>query len=266
MSGDFCSASGSRNETNFDPHITNHHTMIISQIINGSQSIEGRKGGSNTQINSGTLFLHERYRTPYNYKSDNVKQLYIIPNIDNIPDIFNSGENRSVLNLDNHHLSEFIKSYMVLLDIKSSKLSPKETKIIVDGLLDMTKLIISDIAHEKGCVSSGSLYNLYNAAKSYIAHNFNKHELTPDLITIHLRCSRATLDRAFKEQNTTVMSLIIKVRLNAAREMLENNQHMRIEQISWLCGFINHPLFSKQFRLKFNVSPKKWRDNYQCLL
>jgi transcriptional regulator GlxA family with amidase domain len=126
----------------------------------------------------------------------------------------------------------------------------------------MALIMLADVAKERGLFSPGKLSHLFNGAKSFIMQNYHQQSLSPDMLTQTLRCSRASLDRAFNEQNTSVMALIRDIRLEAAREMLENNLQLRIEQISWVCGFVSHPLFGKQFREKYHVSPKVWRDNY----
>jgi transcriptional regulator GlxA family with amidase domain len=155
---------------------------------------------------------------------------------------------------------------MLRLDYQSASLNTKETALIVDNLHHMALFMMADVAKEQGIISEGKQHHIFNAAKSYIEQNFAQHEISPDSISKILRCSRASLDRAFNEQGTSVMLVIKNIRLNAARELLENNRMLRIEQISWLCGFVNHPLFSKSFKEKYKVSPKTWRDNFKGAL
>lgn len=260
--GDYCSASGSKNETIFDPHKTKNSLIYISLIIHGNQRIEGKENNSSTPVDQGMLILHER-NDYYHYQATDTKQLYIIPHFDQVKTIFDGRLNQPVISLDNHHLATFLKSHMLLLDNQSTKLNSKETALIVDSLHHMALLMMADVAKEQGLISTGKQNHIFNAAKSYIQQNYSLHELSPDLISKVLRCSRASLDRAFNEQGTSVMLMIKGIRLNAARELLEDKKNLRIEQISWLCGFINHSLFSKLFREKYNTSPKTWRDNYK---
>jgi AraC-like DNA-binding protein len=260
--GDYCSAFGSKNDTIFDPHKAKDSMIYISLIVQGNQQIDGRENKNSAQVDPGMLILHER-NDYYRYQSTDVKQLYIIPHLEQVKTIFSSKLNQPAISLDNHHLATFLKSHMLLLDYQSAKLNSKETALIVDGLHHMALMMMADVAKEQGMISTGKQNHVFNGAKSYIKQNFGQHELSPDLISKVLRCSRASLDRAFNEQNTSVMLVIKSVRLNAARELLENNRTLRIEQISWLCGFINHSLFSKLFREKYKVSPKNWRDNFK---
>ncbi|MFH2503938.1 AraC family transcriptional regulator [Klebsiella indica] len=261
VNGDYCSAMGSRNETIFDPHQTTASSIYISLIVHGNQIIHSHNNSATTQLNQGTLIVHQR-NDYYHYQCNDVKQLYVIPRSDMTNDVFNGKLRSPIVSLENHHLANFLKSHMLLLDRQSAMLSSKETATIVDGLHNIALIMLADVAKEKGLFTPGKLSHLFNGAKSFIIQNYHQHNLSPNVLTQHLRCSRASLDRAFNEQKTSVMTLIKEIRLEAAREMLENNRHLRIEQISWICGFVSHPLFSKQFREKYLVSPKTWRDNY----
>jgi len=260
--GHYCSALGSKNDIIFDPHKTKDPMIYISLITQGNQIINGRKNNNSTQVDQGKLILHLRddYRQ---YQSTDVKELYIIPHTDQVKTVLSGKLNQHAISLDNHHLATFLKSHMLDLDSQSARLNSKETALIVDNLHHMALLMMADVAKEQGMLSDGKQNHIFNAAKSYIKQNFAQHEISPDSISKILRCSRASLDRAFNEQGTSVMLVIKAVRLNMARELLENNRTLRIEQISWLCGFVNHSLFSKLFKEKYKVSPKTWRDNFK---
>ncbi|MCS3430187.1 helix-turn-helix transcriptional regulator [Klebsiella sp. BIGb0407] len=260
--GHYCSAFGSKNDIIFDPHKAKDPMIYISMITQGNQIINGREHNKNTQVDQGKLILH--LRDDYcQYQSTQVKELYIIPHSDQIKTILTSKLDQHAISLDNHHLAKFLKSHMLLLDNQRASLNSKETALIVDNLHHMALLMMADVAKERGMISEGKQNHIFNSAKSYIKQHFGQHELSPDSISKILRCSRASLDRAFNEQSTSVMLVIKSVRLNAARELLENNRTLRIEQISWLCGFVNHSLFSKLFKEKYKVSPKTWRDNFK---
>lgn len=234
--------------------------IYISLITQGNQMINGRRNNNSTQVESGKLILH--LRDDYcQYQSTEVKELYIIPHADQVKKALAGKLNQHAISLDDHHLANFVKSHMLRLDSQSASLNSKETALIVDNLHHMALLMMADVAKEQGLISEGKQHHIFNSAKSYIKQNFTRHDISPDSISKILRCSRASLDRAFNEQGTSVMLVIKSTRLNAARELLENNRTLRIEQISWSCGFVNHSLFSKLFREKYKVSPKTWRDN-----
>lgn len=260
--GHYCSALGSKNDIIYDPHKTKDSMIYISLITQGNQIINGREVNSDTQVEQGKLIMH--LRDDYcQYQSTNVKEIYIIPHAEQVRKILAGKLNQRAISLDNHHLANFLKSYMLQLDQKSAYLNAKETALIVDNLHNFALLMMADVAKEHGMLSEGKQQHVFNSAKSYIEQHFAKHEVGPDSLSKILHCSRASLDRAFHEQGTSVMLVLKDTRLNAARGLLENNYALRIEQISWLCGFINHSLFSKLFKEKYKVSPKAWRDNFR---
>lgn len=261
VKGDFCSAFGSRNVTIFDPHKAEQPSLYFSLLLEGTQLISGKKKSVSAQADAGTLMFHER-NDYYTYKSDNVRQLYLIPDIDSVKEIFVGKLPCPVVSMENHHLMEFMTSHMMLLHHHSSSLSVKETAVILDGLHNMALLMLADVAKERGIISAGNLSHIYNAARSYITQNYALPELSPDQISHALRYSRSSLDRAFKEQRTSVMATIKEIRLIKARETLENDVTLRIEQVAWLCGFSSSFIFSKNFRDKYKVPPKVWRDNF----
>ncbi|MEJ4044660.1 helix-turn-helix transcriptional regulator [Erwinia sp. SLM-02] len=259
--GDFCSAWGSRNITVFDPHKTEQTSLYFSLLLEGSQIISGRKKSTATEVTSGSLMVHER-NDYYTYRSDDVRQLYLLPDMEAVKEIFDGRLPGPMLAMENHHLKDFMVAHMLLLHSHSAAMNVKSTSLILDGLHNMALLMLADVAKEQGLLSSGNLSHVYNAARSYIAQNYSRHDLSPDSISQELRYSRSSLDRAFKEQRTTVMAVIKEIRLIKAREMLEKDIHLRIEQIAWRCGFSSAFIFSKNFREKYKVPPTVWRDNF----
>jgi len=260
--GDYCSAMGSDNQTIFDPHAVAETSVFISMLMEGEQLVSGRDRSVAARVRPGSLFIHQRADF-YHYHAKGVKQLYVIPSNTLSSPLFIGKINTPVVVVDKHPLSGFIKSHMQLLDSHSHSLSQRETETVVDGLMNMGLLLLSDIAQEKGLQATGKRAWLFNSASSLIHQNYLLHDLNPDLLSVMMKCSRASLDRAFQEQNTSVMAVIRECRLNAARELLETHPEMRIEMISWKCGFVSHSRFGKLFRERYQVTPKLWRD-YHC--
>lgn len=263
--GDFCSTYGSRNITVFDPHQTEKSSLYFSILLEGNESIHGRKKTISSQVKPGILMVHER-NDYFSYESNDVKQLYLNPNIDLVKANFNGRLASPMMSMENHPLSHFLKSHMYLLHKHSMELNIKMTSTLLDGLHNMALLMLADVAKDQGIKSSGSMSHIFNAARTFITQNYSLKNLSPDLIAKTLRFSRSSLDRAFKEQGTTTMATIKEVRLIKARELLENSPHMRIEQISWHCGFSSSFLFSKNYREKYKTSPKVWRENFNSAI
>ncbi|WP_407300940.1 AraC family transcriptional regulator [Raoultella ornithinolytica] len=231
VSGDYCSAMGSRNETFFDPHQVAESSVYISLLVHGHQLINGRKKSAAAQVNPGMLIVHQR-NDYYHYQCDDVKQLYIIPHNEKVKPLFSGKLTSPIISLENHPLALFLKSHMQLLDQRSDRLSPQETAAIVDSLHQISLLVLADVAKEKGLRSCGKLSHIVNSARAFITLNYHQHQLSPDQLCRTLRCSRASLDRAFNEQGTSVMAVIKEIRLEAARQLLESNPHLPVERVS----------------------------------
>lgn len=258
---DFCSATGSRNITTFDPLKSPKPSLYFSVLLEGDQSIRGMKKSAHARVSQGTLNVHQR-NDYYTYESNDVNQVYLIPDIEIVNGIFNGRLTNPTVSLENHPLMPFMKSHMLLLHQQGALLNVKQASVILDGLHNMAMLMLTDVAKEKGLISSGALSHIYNAARSWIEQNYHLQALNPDQISTVLCYSRSSLDRAFKEQGTTVMATIKDLRLTKAKALLENHPHLRIDRVAWECGFSNQFIFSKNFREKYHMPPKVWRDNF----
>lgn len=89
---------------------------------------------------------------------------------------------------------------------------------------------------------------IYSAAKEFIDQHYGNQDPSPEVIFSELKHSSSTLDRAFPENKTSVMSFILKMRVNVARQLIENHHHYRIETIAYQCGFSTPSVFLKAFK------------------
>jgi transcriptional regulator GlxA family with amidase domain len=98
--------------------------------------------------------------------------------------------------------------------------------------------------------------DLLAVALRWIEDNLSDQALGPDALATALRCSRATIYRAFSESELTVAGVIREARLKRAREMLETlPPHVTIADIAMRCGFFDASNFSRSFRNRFGISP-----------
>lgn len=74
-------------------------------------------------------------------------------------------------------------------------------------------------------------------------------------------CSNATLIRLFRKHlNTTPMQYLISLRVNYAKNLLENDA-TPIKEVASLCGYQNQLYFSNDFRKHTGASPREYRQN-----
>ena len=73
-------------------------------------------------------------------------------------------------------------------------------------------------------------------------------------------CDKRTLQRYLREQaDTTYQSLLDDVRFDLVQQYLRNSR-MPITQISYVAGFSDPSNFSRAFRKRLGMSPRKWRE------
>ena len=86
--------------------------------------------------------------------------------------------------------------------------------------------------------------------------HLERKELTTALLT-----NETYLFQAVKKvTGMTLQRYINSLRLNKARDILENNYNLNIESIASESGFRTPRTFYRQFRHKYNMSPTEYRN------
>ncbi len=60
----------------------------------------------------------------------------------------------------------------------------------------------------------------------------------------------------------TPFEFLSRIRMEKAASLLIMNPKESITEISFLCGFSNLPVFSRNFKSTFGVSASQWRERY----
>lgn len=99
--------------------------------------------------------------------------------------------------------------------------------------------------------------------KAFIRDRLNDPDLSVSQIAHHLRCSPSTVHRAFSGEDCSVMELIWKMRLDAARCDLCSPalMNLTISEIAFSWGFNNAAHFSRAFRARFDCSAREMRND-----
>jgi AraC-like DNA-binding protein len=98
-------------------------------------------------------------------------------------------------------------------------------------------------------------------AKAFIDRNFARPDITVALIAEHMKVSQRYLQMAFEGDEMTPLEYLRERRLTACAKLLRDprERHRSITEISFTSGFNSSAHFSTQFRLKFGVSPRRFR-------
>ncbi len=100
---------------------------------------------------------------------------------------------------------------------------------------------------------------LLEKAKDYIDHNFSDDTLSLQKLADHLHISECYLSMIFKrEANETFLKYLIKVRLDAAKELLGNSD-LQIAEIAEKAGYPDISYFSFFFKKNTGMSPREYR-------
>jgi len=103
---------------------------------------------------------------------------------------------------------------------------------------------------------------LYHAAMMVIARDCGHPELNPVGVAAILGCSRASLYRAFRQQEESIAGAIWAVRLRLAHAMLHapDCRTSPISDIAFRSGFHEITTFNKMFRNKYGMTPGDARE------
>ena len=94
----------------------------------------------------------------------------------------------------------------------------------------------------------------------YINTNF-RSDITLDDLSEHVHLNKSYLIRLFKRQTgLSPMEYLQDYRLGYAEHLLLNT-NMSISEIAFSCGYNSPSFFSVQFKRKFSVTPKEYRNN-----
>ena len=96
------------------------------------------------------------------------------------------------------------------------------------------------------------------AALRFMELHAHRHDLDAAAIAQGAGSSRTRLYEAFAAQNITVMDALREIRLQRARNLIEQSQRLNVGAVAWRCGFASPSGFSKLFRLRFGLAPSEW--------
>lgn len=131
-----------------------------------------------------------------------------------------------------------------------------------DNYMDMISLLLKEIIIISKRIPNNSLSNKktrdLSLVMAYIAENYSFKITIQQLLNI-TNYSEGHLRRLFKQQfGTAPLDYIIDFRLKKALEILENG-NQSCTDIAFICGFSDSAQFSRFFKNKYGISPKKYQ-------
>jgi AraC-like DNA-binding protein len=105
-------------------------------------------------------------------------------------------------------------------------------------------------------------------AKSYIAENSNRRELSVGMVAAHLGLTPRNLQRLFETEGTTFSEFLLSQRLSRAHRMLTEPRLAQnpVGAIAYDAGFGDLSYFNRSFKRRFGVTPRDVRNDGTKLL
>lgn len=91
----------------------------------------------------------------------------------------------------------------------------------------------------------------------YMSHNYNQ-QIDVETLAQRVNLSSPSLHRIFKEITTTSPKQYLKIlRLHKARDLLQQENSLKVKQVAQRVGYESSTQFSREFSRLFGVSPKE---------
>lgn len=99
-----------------------------------------------------------------------------------------------------------------------------------------------------------------NYTMNYI-YNYIDSDININDLASKFELSRVYFQKLFKEQiGKNIYEAIKDIRLYKASNLLLTNKSSTVKQVANMCGYSSQTSFIRAFRLRFNQTPKEWRD------
>lgn len=95
-----------------------------------------------------------------------------------------------------------------------------------------------------------------------IEGDFADPELSPEGVAADLRISKRYLQTLLANSGTSFVRELNAVRLDKASNMLTDpaSRLLPVAEVAYRCGFLDPGYFARQFRKRFNATPRAWRE------
>lgn len=105
-------------------------------------------------------------------------------------------------------------------------------------------------------------YGRFSDVLKHIHRHFGE-EIDLAMLAVRAGVSQSQLERRFRQLlGTSPGEYILRVRVNASRELLENTDRT-VADIAQAVGFYDNSHFTRSFRRRMSCSPKQYRDQHR---
>ena len=95
-----------------------------------------------------------------------------------------------------------------------------------------------------------------------IEAGFADPELTPERVAAEFKISKRYMQSLLANSGTSFVRELNAVRLDRASELLTDplSRSLSISEVAFRCGFLDPAYFRRQFRKRFDATPRAWRE------
>ena len=111
----------------------------------------------------------------------------------------------------------------------------------------------------RGSDGAEPLMLLYHQAILFIQQHYMDEGLNRDAIAAGCNCSVRNLTRAFEGRSVSLSTAIRTLRLHKAKELLQKDPALSVEEIAAMLRFSNSKYFAAQYKKQFHRSPREER-------
>lgn len=160
------------------------------------------------------------------------------------------------------HLRRYLR---FLSDSDDPERDPALTEHVATTVLDLVALSLgargdaSEIAQLRG-LRAARLQELL----LQIRIGFADPSISPEQIARKLGLSPRYLQQLLQETGAPFTERVLELRLQRARQMLVRNEHMKIIDIAYACGFNEVSYFNRCFRRRFGNTPTGYRGGREA--
>lgn len=143
----------------------------------------------------------------------------------------------------------------------SPELSPFEQRAYLNSTETLASHVLESVCLDGQRHATDRHNAIFTAARHYIDRHLDAAHLNGATVAAALGCSRATLYRAFAEQNLRVAEYIRELRLQTLARLLQHpaSHQQPIAQLAWRCGLHEATNISRLFRQRFGMTPRDFR-------
>ena len=254
-------------------HVPPGEDMVVLSFLESGQLDFNSAPGQGHRAQAGTLGIYDPKEDGAYRWSQHARQTYIAIERRVVWEALGHKPSNILLAPQQCALAPMLSSQLVHLgrlarqSSQAHSLSGQDFASLLDGTRALALLLLRNLGKQgQACDAPAQHESLhesihtgrYAAALRFMELHAHQARLNVAAIAHGAACSRTRLYEAFAAQEKTVMGTLRELRLQRARQAIEQSQRLHIGAIAWHCGFAHASDFSKLFKARFGFSPTDW--------